>query len=125
MHLCGQSMTRSYKFLYILYSSIRRRLDMEIGHNYDRFRKEVHPALISKIEEFSLLGYGTISQESLWEFLRKKKWRKPKEDVKVYEVVSDILSVNVGEYMNYATVEAFKSDEFSLANDEERRELLK
>lgn len=98
---------------------------MEIGHNYDRFRKAVHPALTSKMEEFSLLGYGTISQDSLWDFLRKKKWRKPKEDVMVYEVVSDILSVNVGEYMNYATVEAFKSDEFSLANDEERRELLK
>ncbi|MGI8383225.1 post-transcriptional regulator [Robertmurraya sp. P23] len=98
---------------------------MEMDKSYDRFRKEVHPALISKIEEFSLLGYGTISQDSLWEFLSKKKWRKPKEDVKVYEVVSDILSVNVGEYMNYATVEAFKSDEFSLANDEERRELLK
>jgi len=125
MHPCGQSMTRYYKFLYILYSSIRRRLDMEMDNSYDRFRKEVHPALISKMEEFSLLGYGTISQDSLWEFLRKKKWRKPKEDVKVYEIVSDILSVNVGEYMNYATVEAFKSDEFSLANDEERRELLK
>ena len=118
-------MTRYYKFLYILYSSIRRRLDLEMDKNYDRFRKEVHPALISKMEEFSLLGYGTISQDSLWEFLCKKKWRKPKEDVRIFEIVSDILSVNVGEYMNYATVEAFKSDEFSLANDEERRELLK
>lgn len=98
---------------------------MEIGHSYDRFRKEVHPALISKMEEFSLLGYGTISQNSLWEFLTKKKWRKTKEDMKVYEVVSDILSINVGEYMNFATVEAFKSEEFSFANDEERRELLK
>lgn len=125
MHPGGQSMTRYYKFLYILYSSIWRRLDMEMDKSYDRFRKEVHPALISKMEEFSLLGYGTISQDSLWEFLSKKKWRKPKEDVKVYEIVADILSVNVGEYMNYATVEAFKSDEFSLANDEERRELLK
>ncbi|WP_066050025.1 post-transcriptional regulator [Robertmurraya korlensis] len=98
---------------------------MEMYNSYDRFRKEVHPALISKMEEFSLLGYGTISEDSLWEFLRKKKWRKPKEDMKVYEVVSDILSINVGEYMNYATVEAFKSEEFSFANDEERRELLK
>jgi len=98
---------------------------MNIGHTYDRFRKAVQPALISKLEEFYLLGYGTVSEDSLWEFLTKKKWRKPKEDIKIYEVVEEIFGVSVGEYMNYATVEAFKADEFSFASDEERRELLK
>lgn len=98
---------------------------MNIGHKYDCFRDTVQPALVSKLEEFRLLGYDTITETSLWEFLTKKKWKKNQEDKKLFEIVQDIMSVDIGDFMNYATIQAFKMDEFSFANEEERRELLK
>lgn len=97
---------------------------MTADHMYDRFRDKVQPALLSKIGEFHYFGYATVTAEEIWTFLVEKKWRRPKEDIHLYEIVSDILSVKVGDYMNYATVEAFKkADPFSIS-DEERRALF-
>lgn len=94
-------------------------------HDYERFHTTVQPALRSKVEEFGLLGYGTIHEEQLWDFLKSKKWKKVKEDKKLYEIVDDILSLKLGEYMNYASVEALKLSDFSFDNEEDLRELLK
>ncbi|MBS4199784.1 post-transcriptional regulator [Bacillus sp. FJAT-49732] len=83
------------------------------------------PVLTSKAEEFAVLGYGEVKMEDIWTFLTKKKWRKPKEGIRIYELVSDVLSMKVGEFMNFATVEAFKSpDWFSELDSEELQELL-
>ncbi|PLR93746.1 post-transcriptional regulator [Bacillus sp. T33-2] len=98
---------------------------MDFGHMYEQFYGKVKPALESKLEEFSMLGYGTVTEKELWDYLTKKKWKKPKEDVHVYEIVADILSVQPGQFMNYATVEAFKFSGFSFEDDQERLELLK
>lgn len=99
---------------------------MGTENEYDSFRTTVQPALACKIDEFSLLGYDTISENELWEFLKVKKWRKAKEEIKVYEIVSDIMSVKVGDYMNYVSVKAMKNSEFSLdLNSEELKDLLK
>lgn len=98
---------------------------MDISHQYDHFRIQVKPVLESKLDEFRLLGYGTISENELWEFLLKKKWKKVKEDVRLYEIIQDILSIKVNDYLNYATVEAYKANEFSLNSEEDWKELLK
>lgn len=98
---------------------------MKAVHEYDRFRNEVKPALNSKVEEFTLLGYGTIQEQQLWDFLISKKWKKVKEDMKLYEVVDDIMSLKPGEYMNYASVEALKISGFSFDNEEDLKALLK
>lgn len=98
---------------------------MNIGHKYDHFRNQVQPALKSKLEEFELLGYGTVLEDTLWKFLAKKKWKKPKEEMKLFEIVQDILSVDAGEYMSFVTVEAFKESEFYFVNGDDLKELLK
>jgi hypothetical protein len=98
---------------------------MDRSHHYGRYYKEVKPALISKVEEFNLFGYEKVSEKDLWEYLTKKKWKKPKEEIHLYELVGDILSVKIGDLMNYTTVEAFKMGDFSLNDEEARRELLK
>jgi hypothetical protein len=98
---------------------------MSTVHEYDRFRTEVKPALDSKVEEFSLLGYGTIDEQQLWNFLTSKKWKKVKNDIKLYEIVGEIMSLKLGEYMNYASVEALKQMDFSFDNEEDLKELLK
>ncbi|SEM32023.1 Post-transcriptional regulator [Mesobacillus persicus] len=94
-------------------------------HQYEPFKKNVRPALKSKLEEFEVFGYGAVTEKELWEYLVNKKWKKPREDVHLYEIVADILSVQAGEYMNFATVEAFKVGTLTLTDEDERRELLK
>lgn len=94
-------------------------------HAYERFRNDVKPALKSKIEELSLLGYGTIHEQQLWDFLINKKWKRVKEDIKLFEIVEEVMSIKAGEYMNYASVEALKLTEFSFDNEEDLKELLK
>lgn len=78
-------------------------------HLYDRFRENVFPALLSKVEEFELYGYDKVNENDLWQFLTRKVWKRASEEKQLHEIVSDIMNVKVGDYMNYATVEAFKS----------------
>lgn len=98
---------------------------MEIENNYEFFRSQVGPALQSKLEEFRLLGYKAISEPELWEFLLKKKWKKATEEIKLHQVIQDILSVKVSDYISFATIEAYKATEFSLNSGEDWKELLK
>lgn len=98
---------------------------MKHDHMYEQFRKNVRPAIKSKLEELEMLGYGAVTEKEMWEYLVSKKWKKPKENTRLYEIVADILAVKPGEYMNFATVEAFKQSSLSLSDEEERRELLK
>lgn len=106
-------------------SKLKGAANMTKSHEYDRFRFEVQPALQSKLEEFNVLGYGSINEEELWGYLTNKKWKKVKEDVRLYEIVDDILSVKLGEYMSYATLEAFKSPDVQLESEEDFKELFK
>lgn len=98
---------------------------MDQSHQYGRFYKEIKPALKSKVEEFKIFGYEKVSEKDLWDYLTKKKWKKLKEDIHLYEIVADILSVKVGDLMNFTTVEAFKMGNFTMDDEEERKQLLK
>jgi len=98
---------------------------MEDSHKYTHFRYQVQPALVSKLEEFYLLGYDSVSEDGLWNFLTKKRWKKVKEDINLYEIIQDILAVKVSDFINFATIEAYKTTEFSFEDDNELKELLK
>ncbi|WP_400242613.1 post-transcriptional regulator [Niallia sp. JL1B1071] len=99
---------------------------MSPTHIYDQYRSQVKPVLNSKIEEFHLLGYDTIKEDELWVFLTQKKWKKPSEEIRISELVQSILNVKVADYMNYATIEAYKTaDFFSVLSEVEKKELLK
>jgi hypothetical protein len=98
---------------------------MEVSHAYDQFKNEVRPALRSKQEEFLFLGYDNVSEEDIWGFLEKKKWRKAAEPLKLYEMVQHILSLKIGDYMHHASIEALKEADLTGINDEAMMELLK
>ncbi|MBP2240551.1 hypothetical protein J2Z40_001108 [Cytobacillus eiseniae] len=98
---------------------------MRASHAYEQFRFEVQPALTSKLEEFTLLGYGQVKEKELWEYLIMKKWRKIEENKRISSIVEDIFSVRVGDYFSFATIEAFKGAEFVFDDENELRELLK
>ncbi|WML47413.1 post-transcriptional regulator [Neobacillus sp. PS3-34] len=98
---------------------------MDSGHIYDHYRFIVRPALESKLDEFRIHGYDSISVEEFWTFLIRKKWKKAKEEKKLYEIVQEILSVKVSDYLSYNTIESLKKSDFSLDNEAELKELLK
>ncbi|ASB61852.1 competence protein ComN [Bacillus sp. A053] len=90
-------------------------------HPADLYKDHVRPFLYSKLEEFKILGYDDVELESLWSYLTNKKWKK-KTELSIYELASDILSVKIGEFMNYATVESFKTSNW--LGSEEGQEAL-
>ncbi|NRD75960.1 post-transcriptional regulator [Bacillus sp. BRMEA1] len=92
---------------------------------YDSFRAQVQPALASKLEEFRLLGYDSVKEAGLWEFLNKKKWKKVKDEVKLHEIIQDILGIKVSDYISFATIEAYKTADITLKDENEWKELLK
>ncbi len=98
---------------------------MEKSHAYNHFRTQVEPALVSKLEEFRILGYKDVSEDGLWEFLIKKKWKKVKEDIRIYEIIDDVLSVKVSDYISFTTIETYKHNDFNLEDENEWKELLK
>ncbi|MGP7816857.1 post-transcriptional regulator [Niallia sp. 01092] len=99
---------------------------MSSAHLYDHYRKELQPVLKSKLEEFHLLGYETITEDELWFYLTKKKWKKPSDSGRMFILVQDILHVKIGEFMNFTTIEAYKMEDFfSVLSEEEKKELLK
>ncbi|MHC0035789.1 post-transcriptional regulator [Pseudoneobacillus sp. C159] len=98
---------------------------MNVNHPYEQFRITVEPALRSKSEELRLLGYGTYQQSQIWEYFVLKKWRKPKTEIHLYEVVDDILTLKPGDFMSFQTIEALKFSQNSLPSAEDWKELLK
>lgn len=98
---------------------------MDQSHQYSSYYNEISPAIKSKLEEFRLFGYEKVTEKELWDYLTKKKWKKINEEIHLYEVVADVLSVKIGEVMNFTTVEAFKMGDFPMDDEEARRELFK
>lgn len=84
---------------------------LDNSHFVDVERSKLLPAVISKCEEFRLLGYRDVTVDQLWVYLKKKKWKKSNEPIAIHQLVNDILSVKIGDYMNYATIETFKDAE--------------
>ncbi|MDQ0269865.1 hypothetical protein J2S17_001737 [Cytobacillus purgationiresistens] len=94
-------------------------------HAYDIFQEDVEPAIQVKLDEFKLLGYEKVNGNEIWSFLVKKKWRNPKSDIRLFEIVDEVLAIKVGEFINFSTMEVYRDKEFSLDNEDEMRELLK
>ena len=98
---------------------------MEVSQKIKDYRNEVEPALKSKKEEFLLLGYDQVTEEDIWNYLWQKKWIKMKSELRLFEIVQSILTIKIGDFMNFQTVEALKEAEFSMNNAEDMLELLK
>jgi hypothetical protein len=76
----------------------------------ETLRKKLMPVLVSKVDEFKLLGYEHATVDEVWNCLKSKKWKKIKEEKKLFELVSDILSLTASEYMTYITTKEQKKE---------------
>lgn len=86
----------------------------------------VMPALESKKSEFHLYQYTSITEADIWNYCIKKKWKnKNVTEMRLYEVINDILSTSPAKYMTHTQIEEQRtSNWFSHLNQDELQVLL-
>lgn len=89
--------------------------------------EHVRPALESKILEFRLYNYHAVTETDLWNYCLKKKWRKRDiQEMKVFEMVNDILETSPAQYMTHTQIEEQRtSNWFSELNQGDIQTLFK
>ncbi|WP_440895964.1 post-transcriptional regulator [Amphibacillus sp. Q70] len=64
----------------------------------------------SKAKELTLLGYGEVTPETVWDCLLTKVWRKETK-LMLHQVVEDVFHLSGHVYMTYLTMETYQSDD--------------
>ncbi|MGO4887407.1 post-transcriptional regulator [Anaerobacillus sp. MEB173] len=80
---------------------------MEDRQQFDVWREDVKPAIVSKLEEFRLLGYAHVSEQEVWDCLLHKL-RKEKNYIHLHQFVNTLLTLKINEYMNWLTINAYQ-----------------
>lgn len=94
-------------------------------HPYEKYYKKLEPAVKSKAEELAVFGYGSFEARDVWEYLIRKVWKNPDPaHVRMYALVSDVLSVKPGDLMSFKTVEAYRSPNWFAELDEKELDAL-
>jgi hypothetical protein len=93
---------------------------------YEDLFQLVQPALESKIHEFRLYNYNSVKEADIWQYCINKKWRKRDiMDMRVSEMVNDVLAVSPAQFMTHTQIEDFKtSNWFSELNEGSLQALL-
>ncbi|MTD29701.1 post-transcriptional regulator [Planomicrobium sp. YIM 101495] len=85
----------------------------------------VLPVLQSKCSEFRFFEYDTVTPEDVWQYCIKKKWKKKDiGDMRLHEMVNDILALSPADYLTYHQIEGFKGDQWFSAEGAKELELL-
>jgi len=94
---------------------------------YENLFEHVRPALESKIFEFRLYNYDSVTELDLWNYCLNKKWRKRViQEMRVFEMVNDILETSPAQYMTHTQIEEYRtSNWFSEFNQGDLQALLK
>lgn len=81
---------------------------------YEEWRETIKPFLVSKLEEFHLLGVKSMTLDELWVFLieiiEKKNKKEPR--LSFNQFVNNIMGVSVNDYMNKIRMEMFSTTTF-------------
>lgn len=77
--------------------------ETELGKAFERL-------CVSKAEEFRMLGYESITGPDVWECVNDKYRKKGKPPM--HQVVNDILSLKVTQFMNWMTMRVYKEGSF-------------
>lgn len=83
----------------------------------NKWKEDVFPVILSKTEEFHLLGYNTVKPEEVWECLLSKLERR-KDDYQLHQFVAEFFRLSVNEYMNWLTIQAVTSTGLDILEEE-------
>ncbi|WP_168121643.1 post-transcriptional regulator [Paenibacillus sp. HB172176] len=76
----------------------------------DELNEMIEELCHSKAEEFRLIGYEHVTGEEVWECVNAKYAKKGQPEL--HELVNDILSLKVTQFMNFLTINAYKGTPF-------------
>jgi hypothetical protein len=71
----------------------------------EELKRVIREVLVSKMEEFQMLGYNAVTEDELWECVTSKY---KKEWPQLSQVVNDVYSLKPNSFMNWLTMQAFK-----------------
>ncbi len=77
-------------------------------HPNNEYRELLRPMVQLKLREFNLLGYKNITEELFWAFLTEFKWKGITVPMRLHQAASEVLSVKMSEYMDYASLSVIK-----------------
>lgn len=69
--------------------------------NLEELKKRILPAIQTKLKELNKKQYKIVTQDDIWNYLIKTKWKKS-TDLTLYDIVNDILNLNNDEIEEYA-----------------------
>jgi uncharacterized protein with HEPN domain len=75
----------------------------------EEWKEILQPVLQSKLEEFHIMGYESVTKDEIWKFIEVKLTKKQQEWM-LHELVNSIFRLRVNDFMNWLTIEAFQSD---------------
>ncbi|NEU31559.1 hypothetical protein GN156_12370 [bacterium LRH843] len=75
---------------------------------FEVWRHDVEPALVSKVDEFHFLGYDRVTAEDVWECILYQL-RKNKEFIHLHSFVNTLLSLKPQTYMTWLTRKAYQN----------------
>ena len=71
--------------------------------------------LKDKVDEFALLGYGTVTREDLWHYLKTMKKRRPQN---LHDLVNTILCLQPQTFMNFTMQQVYMQANHPMDPDE-------
>jgi hypothetical protein len=83
---------------------------VEEKQQFELWRDDVHPAIVSKVDELHLLGYDRATEDEVWACVLHRL-RKEKNFVAKHVFVHAILALSPQQYMTWLTAEAYKQPE--------------
>ncbi|PHA00845.1 histidine kinase [Bacillus pseudomycoides] len=86
----------------------------------EAYREQLRIVLESKVEEFQMLGYDRVTTEDVWKCLKTRKWKKVDSDVRLHELVNDVLTLTANEYMTFLTMKAYQAPLWSFEEYENK-----
>jgi hypothetical protein len=86
----------------------------------EAYREQLSIVLESKVEEFQMLGYDRVTKEDVWKCLKTRKWKKVDSDVRLYELVNDVLTLTANDYMTFLTMKAYQAPLWSFEEYENK-----
>ncbi|CAG9612635.1 Post-transcriptional regulator ComN [Bacillus rhizoplanae] len=86
----------------------------------EAYREQLRIVLESKVEEFQMLGYDRVTAEDVWKCLKTRKWKKVDRDVRLHELVNDVLTLTANDYMTFLTMKAYQAPLWSFEEYENK-----
>lgn len=93
---------------------------------FEMLYSEVFDVLEMKCQDLHNQGIKNVSEEQLWRYFLEKKWHDlDKEELHMYEIVSDIFALSTAQYMAFAQSKRLeKKAQLASINEKERNSLL-